>query len=163
MLFVMLLPLCRWEDSRLTTASVGQFDSPMIEAVLIVFMTIAAINFASHFLAWHKRSLAVYWQDTEAKAVVGRAWPVRRWCARSISSVSGVYPDFLTSLRHVAFNLVSIATDCGFASQDYDKWPIFVPLWMLFLSCITVSCRVHRRRYQDDPDADSGATGTCWS
>jgi len=26
----------------------------------------------------------------------------------------GVYTDFWTSLRHVAFNLVSIATDCGF-------------------------------------------------
>jgi trk system potassium uptake protein TrkH len=34
---------------------------------------------------------------------------------------------------------VSIATDCGFVSQDYDKWPIFVPLWMLFLSCIAAS------------------------
>ncbi len=119
-------------------ASVGQFDSPMIEAVLIVFMTIAAINFASHFLAWHKRSLAVYWHDTEAKAVVAVLASSTLVCAIYIS-VSGVYPDFMTSLRHVAFNLVSIATDCGFASQDYDKWPIFVPLWMLFLSCITVS------------------------
>lgn len=119
-------------------SSVGQFDSPLIEAVLIVFMTIAAINFASHFLAWHKRSLAVYWQDTEAKAVVGLLVSSTLVCALYIMA-SGVYPDFLTSLRHVSFNLVSIATDCGFASQDYDKWPIFVPLWMLFLSCITVS------------------------
>lgn len=119
-------------------SSVGQFDSPLIEAVLIVFMTIAAINFASHFLAWHKRSLAVYWHDTEAKAVVGLLVSSTLVCALYITA-SGVYPDFLTSLRHVSFNLVSIATDCGFASQDYDKWPIFVPLWMLFLSCITVS------------------------
>ena len=33
-------------------ASVGHFNSPLIEFVLIVFMLIAAINFASHFLAW---------------------------------------------------------------------------------------------------------------
>jgi trk system potassium uptake protein TrkH len=32
-----------------------------------------------------------------------------------------------------------MATDCGFASTDFDKWPIFAPLWMLFLSCITAS------------------------
>jgi trk system potassium uptake protein TrkH len=39
-------------------------------------------------------------------------------------------------LRHASFNLVSIATDCGFASTDFGLWPIFAPLWMLFLSCI---------------------------
>lgn len=119
-------------------SSVGQFDSPLIEAVLIVFMIIAAINFASHFLAWRKRSFRVYWQDTEAMAVMGLLAVSTLVCTLYLTYLE-VYPDFLTNLRHVAFNLVSIATDCGFASQDYDKWPIFVPLWMLFLSCITVS------------------------
>jgi len=51
----------------------------------------------------------------------------------------GTYPDFWTSLRHASFNLVSMATDCGFASQDFNQWPQFAPLWMLFLSCITAS------------------------
>lgn len=119
-------------------ASVGQFDSPAIEAVLIIFMIIAALNFATHFMVWQKRSLSVYLQDAEAKVVVGLLASSTFVCALYIFA-SGVYSDFFTSLRHVAFNLVSIATDCGFASQDYDKWPIFVPLWMLFLSCITVS------------------------
>jgi trk system potassium uptake protein TrkH len=47
----------------------------------------------------------------------------------------GVYPSFWTALRHVAFNLVSIATDCGFVSQDYAVWPMFAPMWILMLSC----------------------------
>jgi trk system potassium uptake protein len=119
-------------------ASVGQFDSPAIEAVLIVFMMLAALNFATHFLVWRERSLAVYWRDAEAKWVVAVIVSSTLVCAIYLW-LMGVYPDFLTNLRHVAFNLVSIATDCGFVSQDYDKWPAFVPLWMLFLSCITVS------------------------
>jgi len=119
-------------------ASVGQFDSPAIEAVLIVFMILAALNFATHFLVWRERSLAVYWRDTEAKGVIVLIVSSTLVCTTYLWAM-GAYPDFLTNLRHVAFNLVSIATDCGFASQDYDKWPIFVPLWMLFLSCITVS------------------------
>jgi trk system potassium uptake protein TrkH len=45
----------------------------------------------------------------------------------------------LTALRHASFNLVSMATDCGFASQDFNQWPIFAPLWMLLLSSIAVS------------------------
>jgi trk system potassium uptake protein TrkH len=119
-------------------ASVGQFDSPAIEGVLIVFMLIAAINFASHFLAWREKSLKVYLHDAEAQAVVAVIAVSTLVCAAYLA-VFDTYPSFLTSLRHVAFNLVSIATDCGFVSQDYDKWPIFVPLWMLFLSCIAAS------------------------
>jgi trk system potassium uptake protein TrkH len=119
-------------------ASVGQFDSPAIEAVLIVFMLIAALNFATHFVAWNERSLATYWNDAEAKGVLTLVVSSTLICALYLWTI-GTYAEFPTALRHVAFNLVSIATDCGFASVDYDKWPIFVPLWMLFLSCVTAS------------------------
>jgi trk system potassium uptake protein TrkH len=119
-------------------ASVGQFDSPAIEAVLIFFMIVAAVNFATHYVAWRGRSLKAYWADMEARAVMALIAVSTLVCTIYLLA-RGVYPDFATALRHVAFNLVSIATDCGFASQDYDKWPIFVPLWMLFLSCVTVS------------------------
>jgi trk system potassium uptake protein TrkH len=119
-------------------ASVGQFDSPAIEAVLIVFMMLAALNFATHFLAWRQRSLRAYWRDVEVRGVFVLIVGSILICSVHLWWL-GTYPEFLTNLRHVAFNLVSIATDCGFASQDYDKWPAFVPLWMLFLSCITVS------------------------
>ena len=52
---------------------------------------------------------------------------------------AGTYPDFLTALRYASFNLVSIATDSGFTNQDFNHWPIFVPMWMLFLSCFSAS------------------------
>lgn len=119
-------------------ASIGYFNSPAIEAVLIVFMLLAGMNFATHFLAWHHRSLKVYWQDTEAKAFLGLTIVSCLLCAIYLWE-QGVYPSYWTALRHVSFNLVSIATDCGFASVDYDQWPIVIPLWFLFLSCIAVS------------------------
>jgi len=119
-------------------ASVGHFDSPLIEGVLIVFMVLAAVNFATHFLAFRGRSLAAYGHDPEARAVLILLASSILVCAVYLVE-QGTYPDFGTSLRHVAFNLVSIATDCGYASQDFDHWPIFVPMWMLFLSCVTVS------------------------
>ncbi|MET0217616.1 MAG: potassium transporter TrkG [Burkholderiales bacterium] len=119
-------------------ASVGFFDSPLIEFILIVFMVIAALNFATHFLALRGHSLRPYLHDTEAKAVllvlavscVGIALYIH---------LEGVYDDYGDALRYVSFNLVSIATDCGFVSTDYEKWPIFAPMFMLFLSAITAS------------------------
>ncbi len=46
-----------------------------------------------------------------------------------------VYPSFWTALRHSAFNVVSVATTAGFAGTDFNQWPIFAPVWMLFLCC----------------------------
>jgi trk system potassium uptake protein TrkH len=119
-------------------ASVGYFNSPVIEGVLIFFMMLAGMNFATHFLAWRGRSLRCYWRDAEAKAFVALIVSSVVVCTLYLWKTD-VYDDLGVALRHVAFNLVSIATDCGFASVDYDKWPIFVPLWMLFLSCVSVS------------------------
>jgi trk system potassium uptake protein TrkH len=119
-------------------ASVGFFDSPAIEFVLIVFMLVAGMNFATHFLAWHRRSLRVYAGDIEARAFLTL---VLLSCVGVAAYLwwHGTYESFWTALRHASFNLVSIATDCGFASVDFDKWPVFAPLWMLFLSCLSVS------------------------
>ena len=119
-------------------ASVGYFNSPAIELVLIVFMLIAAINFATHFLAWRGKSMKVYLSDAEAVAtvilIVGSCLGVGYFLWWQ-----GVYPEFWTALRHASFNLVSIATDCGYASVDFNQWPMFAPLWMLFLSSIACS------------------------
>ena len=41
------------------------------------------------------------------------------------------------SLRFALFNTVSIATTTGFANTDFNQWPIFAPVLMLFLSAFT--------------------------
>jgi trk system potassium uptake protein TrkH len=118
--------------------SYAYWNSPRIEAVAIVFMLIAAINFATHFLAWHRRSLGVYRVDPEAKVFLGVV-------AASVLGIAAylvwteVYPDYATALRYAAFNVVSIATTTGYANSDFNQWPIFAPLWMLFL-CSFASC-----------------------
>ena len=97
-------------------------------------MLVSAMNFSRHFIAWQQKSLRTYATDVEAQAML---WLI----GLSIFGlalyvwVHGVYPSFWTSLRHVAFNLVSIATDCGFVSQNYATWPMFAPMWILMLSC----------------------------
>lgn len=119
-------------------ASVGYFDSPLIEFVLIAFMLFAVVNFATHFLVWRGKSLGVYLRDAEAVAAVGL---ILLSCVGIAFFLwwNNVYPDFLTALRHASFNLVSIATDSGYASVDFAQWPIFAPMWMFFLACICAS------------------------
>jgi trk system potassium uptake protein TrkH len=118
--------------------SVGFFNSLSIEVVLTIFQLLAAINFATHFIALRKKTFNPYIDDREARAFLAL---VLGSCllAASVLWKEDTYPDFFTALRHATFNLVTIATDCGYATQDFNQWPIFVPMWMLFLSCLSAS------------------------
>ncbi len=118
--------------------SVGYFNSVPIEVVLTIFQLVAAINFATHFIAIKKRSYRPYVEDMEARAFLAL---VLTSCLMTAAVLyrDGTYDNYFTALRHATFNLVTIATDCGFASQDFNQWPIFVPMWMLFLSCLSAS------------------------
>ena len=115
-------------------ASIGYFDSPAIEFVLLLFMLVSMVNFARHFTAVRTRSLMPYRKDPELKAMLA----ILGFSVVVISILlvnNEIYPP-LEALRHAVFNVVSVATTTGFSSQNYDVWPIFAPVWMLFLSCI---------------------------
>ena len=119
-------------------ASIAYFHSPAIEIILTFFMLVAGMNFATHFLALRGKSLKLYRADREGVAFI-------KLVSGSVVAIAlflwhrGIYDNFWTALRHASFNVVSIATDCGLTSTDYNAWPILAPLWMLFLSCISVS------------------------
>jgi trk system potassium uptake protein TrkH len=117
-------------------ASIAHYDSVGIELVLMFFMLVSALNFSRHFIAWQQKSLRPYARDVEASAMV-------RLLAVAIVVVSlyvwakGAYPDYLQALRHVAFNLISVATTCGYVTQDFAAWPVFAPMVIVMLSCYT--------------------------
>ena len=119
-------------------ASYAYWNSPAIEAVAIYFMLLAGINFGTHFLAWRRWSFGPYARDPEAwlyllvviASVLGIAYYLL---------VNQTYANFWTALRYSAFNVVSIATTTGYSNSDYNLWPIFAPVWMLFL-CSFATC-----------------------
>lgn len=119
-------------------ASFGHFNSATLETVAVTFMLLAGINFATHFLVWRTHSLSAYLRDTEARyfilVIIGSVFGIS-WLLYS----SNVYPDFLTAVRYAAFNIVSVGTTTGYATADYNLWPVFAPLWILFLGTF-LSC-----------------------
>ena len=119
-------------------ASFAFFDSAALETVAVLFMLIAGVNFGTHFLAFSGRSLAPYRNDPEVLAffliLLASCWGIAAYLR-----LTGAYPDLLTAARYATFNVVSIATTTGYASTDYNQWPIFAPLWMLTL-CAFASC-----------------------
>ncbi|SFK80508.1 trk system potassium uptake protein TrkH [Nitrosomonas aestuarii] len=119
-------------------ASFGYWDSPLIELVAIIFMLIAGINFATHFVAWRAKNFISYRFDPEL------GWFLFIVLASCLGFALylwffNIYTDPLTALRYASFNIISVATTTGYSSTDYSLWPIFIPFWMLFLSAFCTS------------------------
>jgi trk system potassium uptake protein TrkH len=100
-------------------------------------MTIA-LGMALYFMVWKRRSLWVVLRDLEARMYLATVGAAVLGIALFLTAHQ-VYPTFGESLRHAAFNVVSIATTTGFATVDYAQWPAFAPILMLFL-CGFATC-----------------------
>jgi trk system potassium uptake protein TrkH len=118
-------------------ASFGHFDSAVLEAISVVFMLVAGINFSTHFVAWRSKDMRPYRVDAEATwflvITAGSAVLVA-----IVLLAHNTYPNLALALRYSLFNVVSIATTTGYASTDYALWPIFAPGLMLLL-CLFAS------------------------
>ena len=119
-------------------ASFGYWNSPLIDYTAVVFMTLAGFNFSMHFLAWRRRSLGVYTRDPETRGYLITLVAGCVFVALFLK-YSEVYPDWTSSFRYAVFNVVSIATTTGFSSTDYNQWPTFAPVLMLFM-CGFATC-----------------------
>ncbi len=112
-------------------ASIGYFDSAVIEAICIVFMLISALSFSLHFLAWRERRIGHYWEDSEARFLLlyltglASITVVVLWLTGTEETTVG--------LRHGVFEVVSVATTAGFSVADFSAWPGALPL-LLFIA-----------------------------
>jgi len=119
-------------------ASFAYFDSPVLEGITIGFALVSGMSYVTHFAALSGRSLRPYLRDGEAPFYLGVLGASVLLIAVYIWQ-QNYYTEFSVALRHAAFNTVSVATTLGYASTDYSRWPLFAPLWMLFL-CSFATC-----------------------
>ncbi|MGB5718253.1 MAG: TrkH family potassium uptake protein [Gammaproteobacteria bacterium] len=115
--------------------SIGFFQSTSIEMIAVVFMLVAGMNFALHFIAWRSLSLKAYLHDSELKAYLTLLALVT-----CIIVVYLYYTDtfifFDDALFAGLFQAVSIGTTTGFTTADYVNWPGFLPVMLLFVSFV---------------------------
>ncbi len=116
-------------------ASIGHFDSVLIEWIAIIFLVIAGANFALHFSVWRNRKPKNYLLDSEFRLFVSLLAGVALVVSLYLY-FSEFYDDFATALRMGVFQTVSIGTTAGFATADYSTWPGFVGILLLLLSFI---------------------------
>ncbi len=110
--------------------SVGAYQSVYLESVIIVFMILAGTNFSLHFFALQSR-FRVYGRDPE--------W---RFYLSVIAISTLVLAGFLVAraaygpgqaVREALFQVVSIVTTTGYATVDFEQWPVFGQFILLLL------------------------------
>ncbi|WP_020208561.1 TrkH family potassium uptake protein [Gilvimarinus chinensis] len=117
-------------------ASILHYESPAIMMVCTVFMLIAAVNFALHFLVWREKSLRHYFQDAELRFYIS-CITVGILITVAYLAGSQTY-SFSDSFYLGTFNFVSTMTTAGFAT-NFSSFPSFLP-YLLFLFAFVGGC-----------------------
>ncbi len=132
-------------------ASVGGYRNLYFEIVIIIFMYLAGINFVLHFKLisgnfkdffkdreWHFYTIVliivillvtlnIHFYNYDSETLL------------KYKELADYKNSFWYSLRHAAFQVVSITTTTGFCTADFDLWPSFskllLILMMFFGSC----------------------------
>ena len=111
-------------------ASLGYYNSPVIEAIAMLFIILGSLNFTVHFLVWHKLDLRHYWNDIQARVFI---YIVLFLITITIIVLmwQGVYSNFWTALRYSSFEVISIISSTGYGITDFSQWPLFLPVLIL--------------------------------
>lgn len=101
-------------------ASVGGFASPAVEWVIVVFMMLAGLSFVQHYRLLVERRPLAFLRDFE----------MRGYLLIAVASVALVVPALVwhggyepeRAVRAAVFQVSSIFTTTGFATEDYEHW-----------------------------------------
>ena len=116
-------------------ASLGFFQSQLIETVAIVFMLLAGVNFSLHFLAWRSFTIKPYFGDEEFRTYI-KVLLIASTMTVLYLYFTEAYTDFNSALHHGVFQAVSAGTTTGFTTTNFSMWPGFLPALLIVVSFI---------------------------
>ena len=113
-------------------ASIGAFDSSLVDGVTIVFMALAGINFSLYYMIL-RGGIRQAFADRELWAYAGIMAVASLIVSASIVPLHG---DVFRALRFGTFQVVSIMTTTGFGTDNFDVYPELSRLLLVALMFI---------------------------
>ncbi|MEN3005160.1 TrkH family potassium uptake protein [Dehalobacterium formicoaceticum] len=110
--------------------NIGYYDSSYIQWMITFFMFAAGANLALFYQSIYKRTF-VFWKNEE----------FRLYLLITLTGVLLVFLDLMRNqpggveetLRMAAFQVVSMLTTTGYASVDFNQWPVFSKIMLLLI------------------------------
>ncbi|OUW38530.1 MAG: potassium transporter [Flavobacteriaceae bacterium TMED184] len=114
-------------------ASIAYYDSALIQSTIMFFMFLAGINFTLHY-RFINGSPKSYIKDREFLTYFSLIIIISTLIFLSISVSKDYY--LLKDFKDALFQTISIITTTGFATSDYELWPVFAQAVLLSLMFI---------------------------
>lgn len=111
-------------------ASIAHFGSSYFHLIIIIFMFLAGTNFSLHYHGLRGR-VSSYWKSEEFRAYLSFilvAFGIMTTI--NLLSLSSKWP---ATIKHSAFQVVSIITTTGFTTADFGEWHPAAQIILLFL------------------------------
>lgn len=120
-----------------TTLSIGAYNSPFIEGIIIFFMMAAGINFGLYYFLLWKRQPGRLFGNSEFQLYIALLIGASALIAADLILNGGKSAG--EAFRYSSFQAVSIMTTTGFATTDFNIWPAFAKSALLVLMVIGAS------------------------
>jgi trk system potassium uptake protein TrkH len=115
-------------------ASIGHYQNPVTQWIIIVFMFMAGANFSLYYFSLRGKSLKTFWRNEEFKL-----YTYISLGATFLLTVVLILSDgekilnLEQVIRTSAFQAISIITTTGYATADFDKWPLIARISLFVL------------------------------
>ena len=111
-------------------ASVGHFASPWVDWITTIFMLLFGVNFALYY-----KLITGDWKD--ALKCEELRWFLGLFLGATALITLSILPEysnnFFSALQHSAFQVASIMSTTGYATADFNLWPIAARMIILAL------------------------------
>ena len=111
-------------------SSVGYFDSPAIDIIILVFMLLSSMHFGLLFGVFATRSLKPF-RHPVIKFFLS-TFAVLTLLVTISLKVSGTYDGWGRALLDSSFQVGSFLSTSGFATADNAGWPVFANILLLY-------------------------------
>lgn len=102
-----------------SSRSIANWEEPVIHWTLILFMIGGALPFV-RMISFVKGDVAAIWKDSQVRRFLAilAATSIALGLWRGTTGDVGVHD----AIRHATFNVTSIVTTTGYATEDYSEW-----------------------------------------
>ncbi len=128
------MSVCATGGFSTKNASIGFYDSPVIELILMAAMILASIHFGLIYATFARKSNNIFRSE-----VVRTYFSIIAVCVVAIAIsiyAAGIYPTVWSSLRQSAFQFISVISTTGFATADTNLWTPLAIVLLIFASII---------------------------
>jgi len=110
--------------------SIAQFENPLIDSLVTLFMFLGGVNFSLYFYVLRK-DFSRFYRSVEFRFYLSVTLVAVVLIVVSVMSTN--YRSVFASTRYAFFQVVSVMTTTGYATADWELWNAFPQALLVFL------------------------------